>query len=74
MGISPDDGVRIEHVATVEDDRGQVLEIDLMDNTGTWWHDPEVVEGLGAPLKELEALSISGELKKLVLFLGVGGS
>ena len=45
-----------------------------MDNTGTWWHNPEVVESLGTPLKEVEALSISGKFKKLILFLGVGGS
>ena len=45
-----------------------------MDNTRAGWYNLEVVEGLGAPLKELEALSVSGKFKKLILLLGIGGS
>ena len=45
-----------------------------MDDTRAWWDDFEVVEGLGSPLEELEALSVSGELKSLVLLSGIGSS
>ena len=70
--VSADDGVRVEHVVAVEDDARQVLQVHLVHNTGAWWHNLEVVEGLGAPLEELEALAIALELE-LFVFLGGAG-
>jgi hypothetical protein len=43
--ISSDDGVVIKKSVSLEDDSGQVLKVDLMDNTRAWWDDLEVVEG-----------------------------
>jgi hypothetical protein len=34
-----------------------------MDNTRAWWDDLEVIESTGTPFEELEALSVSAELK-----------
>jgi len=42
-----------------------------MDNTGAWWHNTEVVEGLGAPLKELEALLVTLKFHLLVELGGI---
>ena len=72
MRVSSHDRVRIEHVVAVEDDTSQVLKVDLVDDTGTWWNDLEIVEGLGAPLKELEALAVPLELQLLVPLPGLG--
>ena len=55
----------------MEDHASQVLKIYLMDDARTWWDNLEVVEGLAAPLQELESLSIPVELDYLVLFGGV---
>jgi len=43
--ISADNRVWVEHVVTVEDNTGEVLEVDLMDNTRAGRHNLEVVEG-----------------------------
>lgn len=64
--VSADNGVGVEHVVAVEDNTGEILEVDLMDNTRAWRNNLEIVEGLGAPLKELESFPISGELELLV--------
>ena len=74
VGVSADDGVRVEHVLTVEHNAGKVLKVDLMDDTRAGRHDLEVVEGLGAPLEELESLAITLELEALVVFTGVGSA
>ncbi len=39
-----------------------VLKIDLMDNTGGWWHDREVRKSLLAPAQKLVALLIALKL------------
>ena len=45
-----------------------------MDNAGARRYNLEIVKGLGAPLKELEAFSIPGKFELLVLFCGIGRS
>jgi len=67
VGISSDNRVVVEEAITSEDDSCKIFEIDLMDNTGAWWDDLEVVEGSGTPLQELESFSISIEFNDLVL-------
>jgi hypothetical protein len=69
--VSSDDGVRIEHVVLVKADTSEVLKVDLMDNTRARGYNLEVVEGFGAPLEELEALTVASELEFLVEVLGV---
>ena len=71
MGVRADNGVWVEHVIAVEDNAGKVLQVHLMDNTRTWRHDLEVIEGFGTPFEELEALTISMEFE---LFVLLGGS
>ena len=58
----------------VEDNAGEVFKVDLMDNTGAWGNNLEVVEGFGAPLEELEAFSVSREFKLFVEVLGIVGA
>jgi len=71
MRVRSDNGVVIEETILLHDDACKVLKIDLMDNTGAWGNNLEVVEGFGAPLKELEALLISLELHLFVELSGI---
>jgi hypothetical protein len=64
--IGSNDGVGVEHVVSVHDNTSEVLEVDLMDDTRTGRDNLEVVEGLGSPLQELEALSVSLEFHLFV--------
>ena len=43
-----------------------------MDDTRAWRHNLEVVEGLRAPLEELESLAVTLELELFVLLGGAG--
>ena len=45
-----------------------------MDDTRAWRHNLKVVEGLGAPLEELEALAVTLELELFVLLGGAGNT
>jgi len=74
VGISTNDRVGVEEAVSLHNDAGEVLKIDLMDNSGAWGHDLEVVEGLRAPLEELEALLVSLELHLFVELGGVEGA
>ena len=74
VGVGADDGVGVEKAVAVKDDTREVLEIDLVNDTRAWRYDLEVVEGLGAPLKELESLTVTRELKLLVHVLGGGNT
>ena len=71
VGVGADNGVRVEHVLLVEDNTSEVLEVDLMDNTGARRNNLEVVESLGAPLQELESLAITREFEALVAVTGI---
>jgi len=64
--VSADNGVGVEETVAVEHGSREVLEVDLMDNTGARGNDAEVIEGLGAPLEELEALAVTNELELLI--------
>ena len=50
----------------MEDDAGEVLQVNLMDNTGSRGNDTKVLESLGAPLEESEALLVAVHLEFLV--------
>jgi hypothetical protein len=47
-------------------DSGKPLEVDLMDDTVSWWYDSEVLESGFTPLEEGESLLVSNEFKLLV--------
>jgi hypothetical protein len=74
VGVSTDDGVGVEEAVLVENDTREVLKVDLMDDTGAGRHNLEVVEGLGAPLKELESLAVALELEALVLVASIASA
>ena len=65
--VGADDGVGVDDVGVGEADAGEVLEVDLVDDAGAGGHDEHVLEGLGAPLEEGEALAVPLELELLVL-------
>lgn len=67
MRVSTNNGIVIEKTIAIKDYASEVLKVDLMDNTRAWRNNLEIVEGLGAPFEELEALSVSVELDDLVL-------
>ena len=71
VGVGTYNGVRVEHVLLVEDNTSEVLEVDLMDNTGARRYNFKVVESLGAPLQELESLAITREFETLVAVAGI---
>jgi len=52
----------------------KVLQVDLMDDTGAWGHNLEVIERSRSPLQELESLSVTIELDDFVLLGGVSRS
>jgi len=74
VGVGADDGVGVEEAVAVKDDTREVLEIDLVNDTRAWRYDLEVVEGLGAPLEELESLTVPGELEALILVSGISNT
>ena len=51
---------------------GQVLEVDLVDDSGARWDGPEVVKGLLGPAQELIALAVSLVLAGDVCAVGLG--
>jgi len=74
VGVSSDDGVGVEEVVSVHDNTSEVLEVDLMDDTRTRGNNLEVVEGLGSPLQELEALLVSFEFHLFVESSGISSA
>ncbi len=70
--IGSDQRVGIVDAALVEHALGEVLEVDLVDDTDAGRHDLEGVERLHAPLEELIALAVAGELEVEVLGQRVG--
>lgn len=67
MRICAHNGIVVKKTILLHDDSCEVLQVDLMDNTGAWWNDLEVVESLRAPFQELESLPISIEFNDLIL-------
>jgi hypothetical protein len=71
--IGPEEGVGIGLAIGVgEDDPGQVLEVDLVADTGVGWDDLELVERALAPPQEPVALHVALELELGVAAEGVG--
>ena len=74
--VGADQGVRVDDAGGVgQDSLGEVLEVHLVDDADARGNDLEGVEGLHAPLEELIALLVAGELDVEVLGerLGVAG-
>lgn len=46
VGVCAHHRIVVEEPVSLEDDSGKVLEVDLMNNTGAWWHNLEIVECL----------------------------
>lgn len=69
-------GVRIQHVLSVgraiKYDASQILQVDLVHDSGTGRNDQHIVECLGAPFQEREALLVALELQVLVFVQRVG--
>jgi len=64
--VGADNGVRLEHIVDVHDSAGQLLEVDLVHDSGSRGHNEHVLEGGLPPLEELEALLVAFELDFLV--------
>ena len=67
MGIGSDKGIRVQEVVSVENDSGQMFEVDLVDDSVSWRDDFEILKCLLTPFKETESLSVSVELHLLVV-------
>jgi hypothetical protein len=75
--VGPDERVRIgaqrpRPAVVGEDDLGEVLEVDLVDDAGVRRDHPQAVERLLAPAQERVALGVAGELDVGVAPEGVG--
>ncbi len=57
---------------TMPDRPGQILQVDLVADTGTRWHHPEVVEGPLPPFQELVALMVALHLHSHVIAKSAG--
>jgi hypothetical protein len=73
--VGADERVRIGENAVagglLEDDAGQVFEIDLMDDPGVRWHDAEVLKRFLPPAEEHVAFPVARELERCVEICGV---
>ena len=74
VGIGAHERVGIVDAASTQNALGEVLEVDLMDDANARGNDLEGVEGLHAPLEELVALAVAGELQIEVLLQRVTGA
>jgi len=72
VGVGADEGVGVEDAVLLEDELGEVLEVDLVDDADCRRDDAEGLEGLHAPLEELVALGVAAELLPEVLEERVG--
>jgi hypothetical protein len=71
MRVSAHNWVWVEHAVVVENHSCQVLQVNLVDYAWAWWHDFEVVKGLGTPLEELESFLVSIKFKSLIDFSSI---
>eukprot|EP00760_Papus_ankaliazontas_P031102 PhM_4_TR5182/c1_g1_i1/m.99095 len=76
VGVSADEsvGVGVAGLVINKGDAGEVLTVDLVDDTVARGNDRQALEGLAAPLEEAEALLVALELDRLVLLDGVGAT
>ena len=76
VGVGPQQrvGVGLAALGVVEDDPGEVLEVDLVDDPGVRRHHREVLEGPLAPAQEQVALLVALELALGVEAEGVAGA
>ena len=72
--ISSHNGVWVKHAVLLEDDSGEPLKVDLMDDTVAGWDNTEVAESRLSPLEEGESLLVALKLDGLVLILGVSST
>ena len=74
VGVGADAGVRVSQALVVENNAGEVLDVDLVDNAGSRRHDAEVGEVFRTPAQELVALLVALVLNLDVLVDGVLGA
>ena len=74
VGVGADEGVRVEHAVLLEDQLGEVLEVDLVHDADRRRDDAEGLERLHAPLEEFVALGVATEFLAQVLEEGGGGA
>ena len=74
VGVGTDTGIRVSKALVVEYNAGQVLDIYLVDDAGSWRYNAEVGEVLSTPAKELVALFVALVLNFNVLFQCIGGA
>ena len=61
--VGAHEGVRVEHAVFFEDEFGEVLEIDLVDDADGGRDDAKGLEGLHAPLEEFVAFAVAFEFE-----------
>ena len=59
VGVHADEGVAVGEAVDLEDDPGQVFQVDLVADPGPRGHDPEVLEGPLRPRQQLIALQVA---------------
>ena len=74
VGVGTDTSIRVRQALVVEDDAGQVLDVDLVNNAGSRRNDAEVGEVLRTPAQELVALLVALVLDLYVLIQSFGGA
>ena len=74
VGVGADERVRVEDAVLLEDQLGEELEVDLVDDADGRRDDAEGLEGLHAPLEELVAFGVAAEFLAQVLEEGGGGA
>ncbi len=74
MRVGADAGVGVGLPVADHDGRGEVLDVDLVDDTHARGDDAEVVEGALAPAQELVALAVALVLEVDVALEGVGAT
>ncbi len=72
MRVGADAGVGVGHAVAVEDDPGEVLDVDLVHDPGAGRHDLEVVERALPPPQELVTLAVALVLQLDIPLEGVG--
>jgi hypothetical protein len=58
MAISSNNRVWIKNTISLEHNRSKPLEVNLMNNTVSWWNNSQVVESFLAPFKECKTFLV----------------
>lgn len=58
-------------MSVFQNNSSQVFQVDLVNDTATWWYDREVFEGGRTPLQKFKSFVVPLKLDLLVDFVGV---